>query len=262
MRRVLGIEYDGTAFNGWQVQQDGRSVQGCLEEALSAVADRPVKATAAGRTDTGVHAVGQVVHFDTDAARPDRAWTLGVNAALPADVAVRWVRAAPDGFHARYAARARSYRYCILNGPLRSALLRHRAWWVRRPLDAAAMTRAGEALVGEHDFSAFRAAECQARTASRNLTHLEVRRDGDLLTVDVSANAFLHHMVRNIVGTLAVVGRGEAEPDWVAEVLAGRDRREGGMTAPAAGLYLLRVDYGGLLSQPTPIPPLGLETGG
>jgi tRNA pseudouridine38-40 synthase len=258
MRLVLGIEYDGTSFSGWQTQRHGRSVQATLEAALARVADRPVAVTAAGRTDAGVHAIGQVVHFDTDADRPERAWTMGVNTALPPDVAVRWARTAPEGFHARHSARSRSYQYCILNGPLRSALLRDRAWWVRRRLDEGAMAEAGQYLLGEHDFSAFRAAECQARTASRLLTRLEVRREGAIIRVDVSANAFLHHMVRNIVGTLAVVGRGEADPAWVGDVLAGRDRRRAGMTAPAAGLFLVRVDYGEMLPQPEAGPPRGL----
>lgn len=261
MRWVLGVEYDGTAFNGWQSQRDGRSVQDALEAALSRIANRPVRVTAAGRTDSGVHATGQVVHFDTDAERPSRAWTLGVNTALPADVSVRWARPAPDGFHARYGARSRRYQYCILNGPLRSALLRDRVWWVRRPLDAPAMAEAGRCLLGEHDFSAFRAAECQARTATRRITDLDVRRAGPLLRIDVTANAFLHHMVRNIVGTLAVVGRGEADAAWLAGILAGRDRRRAGMTAPAAGLYLVRVDYGGLLGQPPSVGPLAVERG-
>jgi tRNA pseudouridine38-40 synthase len=260
MRHVLGVEYDGTGFSGWQTQRDGRGVQDALQRALSRVADSPIAVTAAGRTDTGVHATAQVVHFDTEVERPERAWTLGVNTYLPSDVAVRWLRPAPEGFHARFSARSRSYQYCILNGPLRSALLRHRVWWVRRPLDADAMAIAARQLQGEHDFSAFRAAECQAGTATRNISRLTVRRDGPWLRVDVTANAFLHHMVRNIVGTLAVVGRGDAGPDWVAGVLAGRDRRAAGMTAPAAGLYLVHVDYGEALDQPPSLLPLGLET--
>jgi tRNA pseudouridine38-40 synthase len=203
-----------------------------------------------------VHAVGQVIHFDTDAERPERAWTMGVNTALPPDIAVRWVRRAPPEFHARYSARGRSYRYCIFNAPLRSALLRHRVWWVRRPLNADAMAAAAGCLVGEHDFSAFRAAECQARTATREVARLDVQRAGVFLRIDVTANAFLHHMVRNIVGTLAVVGRGEADVSWVREVLAARDRRRAGMTAPAGGLCLVRVDYGELLPQPDADLPL------
>jgi tRNA pseudouridine38-40 synthase len=258
MRVVLGIEYDGTDFYGWQMQKDGRSVQSCLDEALSAVADTPIRVTGAGRTDTGVHATGQVAHFDTEVERPDRAWTLGVNTALPPDIVVRWVRRAPPDFHARYSARRRSYQFCIFNGPIRSALLRHRTWWVRRPLDADAMHAAAQALVGEHDFSAFRASQCQAHSAVRSLERLTVRRDGPLIRIDVTANAFLHHMVRNIAGTLAMVGRGEAGPGWVESVLAGRDRRKAGMTAPPSGLCLTRVDYGGVLGQPPAVAPLAM----
>jgi len=187
-----------------------------------------------------------------------RAWVLGANTGLPPRIALRWAQPAPDGFHARFSAVARSYTYLVLNRETRPALWRERAWWVHRPLDAARMQRAGQHLLGEHDFSAFRAAECQSRTPMRRLTALCVRRAGDFICVDVTANAFLHHMVRNIVGTLAVVGRGEAPESWVAEVLAGRDRCQGGATAPAAGLYMVHVDYGALLSQPEaerPGPP-------
>jgi len=260
MRVVLGIEYDGTDFYGWQMQKDGRSVQACLDQALSRIADAPIRVTGAGRTDTGVHATGQVAHFDTEVERPDRAWTLGVNTVLPPDVTVRWVRRAPPEFHARYSARRRSYQFCILNGPIRSALLRNRTWWARRALDADAMHAAAQMLVGKHDFSAFRASGCQAHSAVRSVERLTVRRDGPLIRIDVTANAFLHHMVRNIVGTLAVVGRGDAQPDWVRSVLAGGDRRKAGMTAPAAGLCLTRVDYGGVLGQPPAAAAGPMET--
>lgn len=257
-RFVVGVEYDGCGLLGWQTQKDGPSVQDALEAALSRVADEPVAVTGAGRTDAGVHATGQVAHFDTRAERPMRAWVLGANTGLPPGIALRWAQPAPDGFHARFSAVARSYSYLVLNRETRPALWRERAWWVHRPLDAARMHRAGQHLLGEHDFSAFRAAECQSRTPMRRLTALSVRRAGDFIRVDVTANAFLHHMVRNIVGTLAVVGRGDAPEGWVAEVLAGRDRCQGGATAPAAGLYMVHVDYGALLSQPEaerPGPP-------
>ncbi|MGB5623261.1 MAG: tRNA pseudouridine(38-40) synthase TruA, partial [Gammaproteobacteria bacterium] len=221
MRLVLGIEYDGAAFSGWQSQIGARTVQGSLEQAVSEVADHPVSLVCAGRTDAGVHAAEQIVHFDTGQQRPERAWTLGVNSNLPGDVNVVWVREAPPGFHARFSARARSYRFWIFNSPLRSALLRHRAWWVRRPLDVSPMQRAAACLLGEHDFSAFRAAECQAKSAVRTVSAISVAREGSLLRVDITANAFLHHMVRNIVGTLVVVGRGDADATWVERVLRG-----------------------------------------
>lgn len=243
MRLVLGIEYDGAAFSGWQSQIGARTVQGTLEQAVSEVADHPVSLVCAGRTDAGVHAAEQVAHFDTGQQRPQRAWTLGVNSNLPGDVNVGWVRPAPSGFHARFSARARSYRFWIFNSPLRSALLRQRAWWVRRPLDVAPMQQAAACLLGEHDFSAFRAAECQAKTAVRTVSAISVAREGSLLRVDITANAFLHHMVRNVVGTLVVVGRGDADVAWVERVLRGADRQDAGATAAACGLYLRRVDY-------------------
>jgi tRNA pseudouridine38-40 synthase len=251
MRIAVGVEYDGAELLGWQTQKDGPSVQQALEQALSKVADEAVSVTGAGRTDAGVHATGQVAHFDTSARRAPRAWTLGANTCLPAGICLRWAQRAPAEFHARFSARARSYSYLLLNRETRPALWRQRAWWVHRPLEAARMHAAGQVLLGEHDFSAFRAAECQSRSARREVTRLAVHRSGDFLRVDVTANAFLHHMVRNIVGTLAVVGRGDRPVDWVAEVLAGRDRCAGGATAPAEGLYLVHVDYGGLL----PVPP-------
>ena len=255
MRLVLGVEYDGTRFCGWQSQQDARSVQQTLEEAVSVVADHPVRVVCAGRTDAGVHALGQVVHFDTEVSRPQRAWTMGVNSNLPEDVSIRWAMECSGDFHARFSARHRTYRYVIHNSRLRSALLAERAWWHHRPLEIKAMQTAGRHLIGEHDFSAFRAAECQASSPVRQIDRLVVGRTGAIVWIEVEANAFLHHMVRNISGTLVRVGRGDADADWVRDVLDRRDRKVAGMTAPAQGLYLLKVDYGEALR--TPDPELG-----
>ena len=254
-RVAIGVEYDGTGLLGWQAQKDGPSVQQALEQALAGVADEAVSVVGAGRTDAGVHATGQVAHFDSGARRDPRSWVLGANSVLPPGICLRWARPAPDGFHARFAALRRSYSYLLLNRETRSALWRHRAWWVHRPLDEQRMRAAAAALVGEHDFSAFRAAECQSRTPMRRLESLEITRCGDFLRFDFTANAFLHHMVRNIVGTLTVVGRGDRPLEWVGEVLAGRDRCRGGATAPAQGLYLVGIDYGELLPTPPPERP-------
>ena len=243
MRIAIGIEYDGTGYNGWQRQKSGIGVQQRVEEALSKVADHPVDVVCAGRTDTGVHASGQVAHFDTSSQRSRRGWLLGANSTLPDDICVTWVRSVGDGFHARYSADARHYRYRILNRLVRSALDRHRAWWVHQPLDAAAMHRAAQALLGEHDFSAFRAAGCQASSPHRNIHSIEVVRDGDWITLNVAANAFLQHMVRNLTGTLVATGTGEQSVTWPAEVLASRDRRRAGVAAPPHGLTLVHVDY-------------------
>jgi tRNA pseudouridine38-40 synthase len=223
-RIAVGVEYDGTGLFGWQSQKDGPSVQGALEAALSGVADEAVQVVGAGRTDAGVHASGQVAHFDTLALRSPRAWMLGANSALPAGVCLTWAREAPPGFHARFSALARSYSYLVINREARSALWRNRAWWVHRPLDEALMHAAGQALVGAHDFSAFRAAECQSKTARRRIERLSVTRRGEFLRLDVTADAFLHHMVRNIAGTLAAVGRGARPVAWVGDVLAGGER--------------------------------------
>ncbi len=242
-RIAVGIEYDGTRYAGWQRQPASPSVQSEVERALGAVADHPIEATCGGRTDAGVHALGQVAHFDSSAKRPMRGWALGANTLLPPDIAVLWAVTVPDDFHARYAALTRSYRYVIQNRPVRPALARHRACWVHQPLEAGAMHQAAQCLVGEHDFSAFRAAECQSRTPIRRLDRISVSRDQDVVTIEVTANAFLHHMVRNIAGTLLAVGRGEQPPDWVAEVLASRDRRSAGVTAPPGGLYFVHIDY-------------------
>ena len=243
MRIAFGIEYDGTSYNGWQRQHKGIGVQQRLEEALALVADEPVEVHCAGRTDSGVHASAQVVHFDTGAERSDRGWLLGANTNLPPDVSVGWVRRVSDEFHARFSATARSYRYRILNRLQRSALHRHRAWWVHRPLDAGRMHRAAQRLVGEHDFSAFRAAGCQAKSATREVMRVRVVRRGDWVTLDITANAFLMHMVRNITGALAAIGQGEQDAGWLKAVLDGGDRTVGGVTAPAHGLTLVGVDY-------------------
>lgn len=243
MRIALGLEYDGTAYNGWQRQRHGTGIQQRLEAALSRVADESVEVVCAGRTDSGVHAAGQVVHFDTTSARSDRSWLLGANTNLPDDISVTWSRHVDDAFHARFSATARHYRYLILNRLERSALFRDRAWWVYDPLDVAKMQLAAEALVGKHDFSAFRAAGCQASTPLREVRSLAVTRDGTWIQLDVTANAFLQHMVRNITGTLVAIGRGDEPTTWAADVLASRDRKAGGMAAPPHGLTLVAVEY-------------------
>ncbi len=243
MRIALGIEYDGTDFMGWQRLSHGPSVQAAVERALSTVADAPIQVTCAGRTDAGVHARCQVVHFDTDAERPMRGWVLGGCANLPTSIAVLWARTVADEFHARHGARARRYRYSILNRPVRAALDARYVTWERNPLDAHAMHEAAQALIGEHDFSAFRAIACQARHPRREVREVRVTREGDRVHVEIEANAFLHHMVRNIVGSLLPVGRGERPGAWVAELLAGRDREVAGPTAPASGLAFIGPRY-------------------
>lgn len=243
MRIALGIEYDGTAYNGWQRQSTGIGVQSRVEEALSRVADEPVQAHCAGRTDAGVHASFQVVHFDSEAKRSRRNWLLGINSNLPADVCARWVAFVDESFHARYSAVSRTYTYLILNRLTRSALQRHRAWWVHRPLDDVRMQSAASFLVGEHDFSAFRAAGCQAATPRRNLSFIEVARRDEWLSITVTANAFLQHMVRNIVGVLVAIGSGDQPPEWARTVLESRDRTRAGVAAPPHGLTLVDVTY-------------------
>ncbi len=244
MRVALGVQYDGAGFRGWQAQPAGtRTVQACLERALTKVANQAVTLICAGRTDTGVHGIGQVVHFDTTAVRSARAWVLGGNANLPPDISLHWASEVADDFHARFSALVRRYRYLIFNQPHRSALWRQRAAWYYRPLDTERMHAAGQALVGEHDFSSFRAAECQARHPVREIFELTVRRQGAGVVLDVAANAFLHHMVRNIAGVLLAIGAGDRPVEWARELLTQRDRTQGGVTAPAEGLYLLAVRY-------------------
>jgi tRNA pseudouridine38-40 synthase len=259
-RRVAAIiEYDGTDFCGWQSQAHSTSIQDAVEAALSFVAGHPVVAICAGRTDTGVHAVGQVIHFDTQAVRTPRAWVLGANTKLAPSIALQWAGEVTLGFHARHRAIRRIYRYAILNRSARSALQRTRAAWIHRPLDAAAMHEAAQALIGEHDFSAFRSVQCQSKSTIRRVDAIDVTREGDYVWLQIAANAYLHHMVRNIVGTLLDVQR---EPDpgaTMAQVLEGGDRRYAGATAPAGGLYLWRVEYPTPYGIPAPKPQIGLN---
>jgi tRNA pseudouridine38-40 synthase len=243
VRIALGVEYAGDAFEGWQSQPHGRTVQDALERALARIAAAPVRLACAGRTDTGVHATAQVAHFDTEVDRPLSAWVRGANSALPAGVVVRWAVEVGDDFHARYAATARRYRYLLHNAAVRPALLAGRVGWFHLPLDEGRMAAAAAALLGRHDFSAFRAAGCQAKSPWRELTEARVVREGDYLVFDFCANGFLHHMVRNLVGALVYVGKGRYPAEWPAEVLAGRDRRRAAPTFAPDGLYLCGVDY-------------------
>ena len=243
MRFAFGIEYDGSDFFGWQRQSEGRTVQGSIEAALSRVANHELGVVCAGRTDTGVHATGQVIHFETDAVREPYQWVRGVNANLPADIRVQWATVIDETFHARFSAHKRHYRYVILNRPEASALLRCRASWEYERLDEVLMGQAATGLLGEHDFTSFRAVACQAHSPVRTIYQLDVLRCGNFIYIDVIANAFLHHMVRCIVGVLCAIGRGEQSPGWVNEVLEARDRTLSGMNAPPGGLYLAAVHY-------------------
>jgi len=261
VRIAAGVEYQGAGYAGWQRQAHAPSVQAQVERALSRVADHEVTVQCAGRTDSGVHAQGQVIHFDAVAQRSERSWLLGGNTHLPDDIALRWVRIVPETFHARFSAAERRYRYVILNRPNRSALLAGRVALVRQPLDVAVMHRALAPLLGEHDFSSFRAQGCQARHPNRCVLHAAASREGDLIYIDIHANAFLHHMVRNIVGSVLEVGRGARPETWLAELLALRDRRQAGVTAPAAGLYLVDVIYPGDFGLPVGPSPIGFASG-
>lgn len=260
-RYALGIEYDGSAFSGWQrLSKLGvtdadvpPSVQSALEQAISQVANAETETVCAGRTDAGVHGLRQVVHFDSEASRDPRAWMLGVTSCLPPQVAAVWCREVDGKFHARFSALARRYRYRILNRTVRPAYQRDYLSWERKPLDAALMHDAAQALLGENDFSAFRSSQCQATHAMRELQYIDVRREGECVVVDVQANAFLHHMVRNIVGSLLVIGAGEASVDWMGELLAGRDRTVAGPTAPPNGLTFVGPLYGSEWNLPSSV---------
>lgn len=242
-RIALGLEYDGSGFCGWQTQPGGCAVQDHLERALAQVHGGPLATTVAGRTDAGVHATAQVIHFDPERERPESAWVRGVNTLMPAGVSVLWARPVGDGFHARFGARERAYRYVLLNHPVRPALMAGRVGWVHAPLDQAAMSEAASHLLGTHDFSAFRAAECQARSPVRDLRQARIARHGSHVIFDFRGNAFLHHQIRNMVGALVWIGLGRRSPDWLAELLASRDRRLGAATFAPDGLYLVDVRY-------------------
>lgn len=243
MRLAAGVEYDGSGFFGWQRQRQSPTVQECLEHALGRVADHPIIVHCAGRTDTGVHAFCQVVHFDTEAVRRERSWVLGTNTHLHPGISLLWTREVDDDFHARFRAVRRHYRYRILNRWVRPAVDRGRVAWIRHPLDAERMNEAAQALVGEHDFSSFRAVGCQAKSPMRSVHRVAVTRQGEEVIIDIEANAFLYHMVRNIAGTLIAIGQHERPVAWACEVLAARDRRVAGITAPAEGLYFLAPSY-------------------
>lgn len=243
MRIALGIEYDGSRFLGWQTQPGGGSVQDALEQALAGIAGSAVTSTCAGRTDRGVHARAQVVHFDTGAERPESAWIRGVNALLPDSVAVLWAKRVDAEFHARYSAFARTYRYVLLNRPVRPALAARHVGWFHAPLDLERMRGAAACLVGEHDFSAFRSSECQAKSPVRTLHGLNIEKNGDRIDFVLRANAFLHHMVRNIVGTLVYVGKGKHPAGWARDVLESRNRALAAPTFASEGLYLETIEY-------------------
>ncbi len=244
MKIALGIEYDGSKFAGWQMQKHGtRTVQECVEQALSKVANQTVQVVCAGRTDTGVHATGQVVHFECDSPRQEKAWVMGVNTQLPDDIASVWARPVADDFSARFSATARQYRYIILNRPARPAVLSKKVTWKHGRFNVDAMHQAAQALLGEQDFTSFRSSACQAEHAMRHVHWVNVSRKGDYIYIDIEANAFLHHMVRNIVGSLIMVGQEVKPVSWMADLMLCKDRNQAGATAPADGLYLVKVSY-------------------
>ena len=261
MRIALGLEYHGMPFHGWQSQADGSGVQDALERALSEIGGQSVSVIAAGRTDSGVHATMQVVHFDTDAQRPGTAWVRGVNALLPDAVAVHWSMPIADEFHARFSATGRHYTYLLLDRPVRPALLNGRVGWYHQPLALARMREGAAALLGRHDFTAFRAAECQAKTPVRTLDRLDIAREENMIRFDLHADAFLYRMVRNIVGALVYVGSGRQPPSWIGDLLAGRDRARAAPTFSSAGLYFTGVDYPARFNLPATLAPLRIPGG-
>lgn len=255
MRVALGLEYDGSRYHGWQSQEGLTTVQQMVERALSNVGDTPISVFCAGRTDTGVHATNQVLHFDCDNIRQIRAWIHGANSFLPKDIAIKWGKEVSDDFHARFTATARRYRYIIANQSIRPALLRGQVTWQYRFLDQKLMQEAAQILVGEHDFTSFRSTECNSKTPVRQMHRLNVYRRGDMVVIDLTANAFLHHMVRNIAGVLMAVGSEKYPVEWVTSVLEAKDRRLGAETAPPYGLYLVAIQYP--LEHQIPVSPTG-----
>lgn len=243
MRLAAGLEYDGSRFLGWQIQAQEPTIQSCIQQSLSRVADQDISVTASGRTDAGVHAIEQVIHFDTNSERSERSWVLGMNSYLPEGISGLWVRAVSDEFHARFNAVSRRYRYVILNRQVQPAIDAGRVTWCREPLNAEAMNQAAQALVGEHDFTSFRASACQARHPVREVREISVRRNENFVILDITANAFLYHMVRNIAGSLIAVGKGEYQVGWIGEVLKSRDRDAAGVTASPHGLYFFKTRY-------------------
>jgi tRNA pseudouridine38-40 synthase len=243
MRVAAILEYDGSAFSGWQLQEQRRTIQGEVEAALSKVADEPIRVTVAGRTDAGVHALAQVIHFDTNAHRASHSWIRGANSNLPAEIALLWAAEVDASFHARFSASGRHYRYVVLNRPVRPTFLAARVTHEYRPLDVERMREGARYLVGTHDFTSFRSIECEAKSPVRELRALEIERDGEFVRIHAYANAFLHHMVRNLAGVLMAIGAGEREPDWARSVLAAQDRTQAGVTAASDGLYLSEVEY-------------------
>lgn len=244
MRYAAKIEYDGTLYHGWQYQNETLpTVQLVVERALSKVADHFVRVNCAGRTDAGVHARGQIIHFESDADRTERAWLYGANANLPHDVAIHWIKPVADDFHARFSAIARRYEYTIYNQPIRPAIFRNTVTWQCLPLDETRMQQAADSLLGEHDFSSFRASGCQAKSPIKTIEFLNIKRQGDIVTLDIKANAFLHHMVRNIAGTLMAIGCEKEPVSWVDKLLKSKNRADGGVTALASGLCLTEISY-------------------
>jgi tRNA pseudouridine38-40 synthase len=262
MRIAIGVSYDGSPFEGWQSQASGNTVQDHLESALARIAGEPVRIAGAGRTDAGVHAAAQVAHFDCGASRPESAWVRGVNAALPDEIAVQWAKPVDEDFHARFSAFERAYRYVLYNHAVRPGISPRHVGWFHRPLDVARMQEAAAMLVGEHDFSAFRSSECQAKTPVRVMRHAAVRSKGPYVLFDFVANAFLHHMVRNLVGCLVYVGKGRHPPQWLGDILQSRDRRLAAPTIAAAGLYLTEVRYEARWQLPgfARMMPFGMES--
>ena len=250
-RIALGIEYNGHSYSGWQRQQQQCTVQACVESALTKVANHAVQVICAGRTDSGVHALNQVVHFDTTAVRSERSWIMGTNNYLPPDINIKWSRVVSPQFHARYSALTRSYEYWIYNHSIRSSLLHQQVAWYYRPLNAEVMHGAAQCLLGEHDFTSFRASHCQAHSARRHIKYIAVQRHQNLLQIEITANAFLYHMVRNIVGSLVQVGSGAATSDWLETILSAKDRCQAAATAPACGLYFSQVNYDPLFNIPS-----------